>query len=100
MKKAELEKLFAVLFLRNANQDRFGGMLLEYRKAYASNDNKYPDTLSVMIDVMRQQPLKSKKKSNKNQDDKNGDKDGNKDPDKGATSFAQDKEDGEYRFLL
>ena len=63
VKKNELDKLLSVLFLHNANHDRFGELLVEYRKAYAKKDVKYPQDLSSMMDVMIRQPLRKKKKA-------------------------------------
>ena len=62
VKKKELDKPLYAFFLHNANHDRFGEILVEYRKAYANKDVKYPQDLSSMMDVVRQQPLKKKKK--------------------------------------
>ena len=56
MKAESWEEFIAVLFLRNSNHARFSGMLLEFRKSYANNDDKYPKNLMSMVDVMRQQP--------------------------------------------
>ena len=52
-KEEETDKFTAVPFLRNANYDQYGELLLEYRKAYANSEERYPKTLSAMVDVMR-----------------------------------------------
>ena len=57
IKKNELDKMMSVLFLRNANHERFGELLVEYRKAYANKEVKYPQKLSNMMYVMRKQPI-------------------------------------------
>ena len=61
MKRQELDKFMAILFLRNAEQDRFGEMMVEYRKSFANKDNKYQSCVPDMIDIMRQQPEKKRK---------------------------------------
>ena len=77
--------MMSVLFLRNANHERFGELLVDYRKAYANKEVKYPQNLSDMIDVMRQQPIKKKKKASPGKSpEKEKDKEG-----EGASSFAQ-----------
>ena len=54
LKDQAWEEFIAVMFLRNANHARFSGMLLDFRKLYANNDDKYPKNLKTMVDVMRQ----------------------------------------------
>ena len=61
MKRQELDKFMAILFLRNAEQDRFGEMMVKYPKSFANKDNKYPQSVPDMIDVMLQQPEKKRK---------------------------------------
>ena len=63
IKRKEFGKMMSVLFLRNANHERFGELLVEYRKAYANKDIKYLQNLSNMMDVMRQQPIRKRKTS-------------------------------------
>ena len=62
VKMKELDKLLAVLFLHNANHERFGELLVDYWKAYVNKDIKYPQNVLNMIDIIRQQPLNKKKK--------------------------------------
>ena len=62
VKSKELQKFMATLFLRNANHERFGDLLLDYRKAYAAKEVTYPSNMQTMMDVMRQQPIKKKRK--------------------------------------
>ena len=83
VKKQELDKFIAVLFLRNASQERFGELLVEYRKAFANKDTKYPQDLNSMMDVMRQQPSRKKKKITKTPKSEEKDEEG-----LGATSLA------------
>ena len=104
VKSRELDKFLAVLFLRNANHERFGDLLFEYRKEFANNEEKYPKDLKTMMDVMRQQTIK-KEKSKSSSAFANGDKDKgkNKEADQGATSFAQvddsGKEEGDGGYV-
>ena len=60
LRKRELNKFEASLFLRNADGDRYGDLLVEYRKAYANKECRYPTSVNDMMDVMRQQPRKNK----------------------------------------
>lgn len=87
--------MIAVLFLRNSKHDRYNKLLVEFRKTYANKECKYPQNITDMIDVMRQQPEKKKPRSPKgnNQRDKDKDqreKDGPKEEEP-ASSFAQTK---------
>lgn len=59
VKSRELDKFLAALFLQNANHERFGDLFLDYRKAYANNEVKYPKDLKTMMDIMRQQQKRS-----------------------------------------
>ena len=74
VKSRELDKFLAVLFLRNANHERFEDLLFEYSKSLANNEEKYPKDLKTMMDVMRQQPIK-KNKSKSPSNSTNRDKD-------------------------
>ena len=60
IKIKELDKLLSVLFLRNANHDRFGELLVEYRQAFTNKDVKSQQNLGTMMDFMCQQSLKKK----------------------------------------
>ena len=60
---------------------------MDYRKAYAGKEVKYPANLQTMMDVMRQQPLKKKKKDSPTK--KSPEKE--KDKEEGASSFATTK---------
>ena len=60
LKKRELNKFEASLFLQNAGDDWYGDFLVEYRKAFANKECRYPSSVSNMVDVMRQQPKKNK----------------------------------------
>ena len=66
-KKKELEKLVAVLFLRNSDPDRYGELLTDYRRQYANDFDVYPKTLEGVINVMRQMPPKKKKSQPKSE---------------------------------
>ena len=83
VKKDSWDEFISVLFLRNSNHARFSGMMLDFRKSFANNDDKYPKDLLSMMDVMRQQPEPKKTRqptTNKDQD---------KDKEDGASNFAQ-----------
>ena len=58
VKSTELQKFMSELFLRNADHERFGELLVEFRKAYAAKEVKHPADMWTMMDVMRQQPVK------------------------------------------
>ena len=88
LKGEELNKFMAILFLRNAEEDRFGEMMIEYRKSFANKDNKYPKSVPDMIDVMRQQP--EKKRKQKYPPTKKVESPTKKE-EESASSFAQDK---------
>ena len=86
VKKDSWNEFISVLFLRNSNHQRFSSMMLEFRKGYANNDDRYPKSLLSMMDVMRQQPeIKKPRPTLPTISD--GDK--NKNQGDGATSFAQ-----------
>ena len=92
MKQQELDKFVAILFLRNAEQDRFGEMMVEYCRSFANKDNKYPQSVPDMIDVIRQQPenkLKQKVSPQKKVESPT------KKEEESASSFAQSKNRGE-----
>ena len=80
-----------VLFLRNYEQDRFGEMMIEYCKSFANNDNKYPHSLSGMIDVMRQHPNKQKTSPHKKMEPPT------KKEEESASSFSQNQKKGEQK---
>ena len=84
VKKSELNKFEAALFLRNANHDRYGDLLIEYRKAYANKECRYPKSMHDMMDVMRQQPDGEKNPANPTPDTSLNDND----EDLGESSFA------------
>ena len=83
VKAESWDEFVSVLFLRNSNQARFSSMMLDFRKNFANNDDKYPKDLLSMMDVMRQQPEPKKTRQSTG-------KDTDKDKDKaGASSFLQ-----------
>ena len=94
MKRQELDKFMAILFLRNAEQDRFGEMMVEYRKSFANKDNKYPQSVPDMIDVMCQQP--EKKRKQKTSPHKKLEPPTKKE-EKSASSFVQKQKKGEQK---
>ena len=59
------EDIKVALFLQNADGDRYGDLLVEYRKAFANKECRYPSSVSNMMDVMRQQPRKDPSKEEK-----------------------------------
>ena len=94
VKKKNWERLIAVLFLRNAEHGRYNELLIDYRKAFANKECKYPQNITDMIDVMRQQPGKRKPRpkenNNRDKDKDQREKDESKE-DVPASSFAQTK---------
>ena len=83
------ERFKSILFLRNAESARFGDLLVDYRKEYANNIDKYPEDLQTMVDVMWQQPEKKCKPPTKPQPKKEEEKEKRD----AASSFAQKEED-------
>ena len=57
----ELNNCMSVLLLRNSDQERFREMMVDYRKSFANEDNKYPSSMLDMMDVMRKQPMRKRK---------------------------------------
>ena len=53
VKKSELSKFEVSLFLRNADSDRYSDLLVEYRKAYANKECKYPNSMNSMMNGMQ-----------------------------------------------
>ena len=53
-KEKELDKFITIMFLGNTDQESFGDLLVEYRRVLANNENKYPATMVIMMDAMRQ----------------------------------------------
>ena len=68
------DRFKAILFLRNAESTQFGDLLIDYRKEFANNIDKYPADLQTMVDVMRQQPKRKQKPLAKLQPKKDKDK--------------------------
>ena len=58
-----MDNFMDILFLRNADKDRFGEMLVDFRKSYANKENRYPQSMANIMDVMRQQSEKRKTKT-------------------------------------
>ena len=92
LKKDVTGRFMAILFLRNAEQSRFGEMLLEYRKAFANKEDKYPRTIPDMVDVMRKMPEKKRK-----QVQKPPGKEKEKEKDTSASSFTTKEKGGEEK---
>ena len=74
----------------------FVKLLVEYWKAFVNRDIKYPQNVSTMMDVIRQEPLKKKKKVKTTvktpEKEKEKDKEG-----EGASSYATKKDGkGDY----
>ena len=61
VEKKGMDNFMAMLFLRNVDQVRFGEMLVDFRKSYTNKDNRYPQSVADMMDVMCQQPEKRNK---------------------------------------
>ena len=45
VKQNETDKFLAALFLRNTNYERYGELLVEYCKAYANSEERYPKNI-------------------------------------------------------
>ena len=87
-----MEQFYAVLFLRNSDQSRYGKLVEDYCLAYAGEENKYPRKLSTMIDIMRAQPKKKSTNKKPNNRDKGNDKSRNKDKNSiPEASFGQEE---------
>ena len=56
--KSEMEKFWAMLYLKGADQGRYGGLLTEWRQAFANNRDLYPENIYTMVDIMRVMPVK------------------------------------------
>ena len=82
----------AIIFLRNAEQSRFGEMLFEYRKAFANKEDRYPRKIPDMVDIMRIIPEKKQKQTTKSPG-----KEKEKEKDKSASSFAMKEKSGEKK---
>ena len=80
MKKKVLDRFYAVMFLRNSDQKKYGNLLKEFRQSYANKRDIYPENLSDMFEVMRTVRVPMKKDKNKGGDDEIP---------PGADSFAQ-----------
>ena len=50
-----------VLFLINAKNDMFGDMVVDYEKLHANENNRYPQLVPDMMDIVRQHPEKKRK---------------------------------------
>ena len=95
MKENAMKKFWGLLFLKQADQSKYGHLLKEFRQAYANKQRDlYPEDLSDMFEVMRTVNVKKKpRKPRSGNQDKDKDKQSN-DPQPGAESFAQ-QGDGE-----
>lgn len=60
-KGREMDKFWAMLYLRGADQSRFGSLLTEWRQAFANNRDLYPEDLNTVVDIMRVMPVKKTK---------------------------------------
>ena len=103
MEENHWDRFKVIHILRSADPTRFGDLLLDYRKEYANNIEKYPADLQTMVDVLRQQPEKRRKTSDKPKPRGSEDKD--KEKRNATSSFAQNDDDVacvccEYRDCL
>ena len=69
-------------------------MLLEYQKAFANKEDKYPRTIPDMVDVMRQMPEKKRKPVQK---PPGKEKEKEKEKDTNASSFSTEEKSGEKK---
>ena len=70
VQKKAMDNFMAMLFLSNFNKDRFGEMLVDFMKSYANKDNKYPQLVADIVNIMRQQPERRKKQKPSKDKDK------------------------------
>ena len=91
MKKKVLAKFFALMFLKQSNQDRYAHLLKEFRQSYANNQRDlFPQDLSSMFGVMRTVEVGHKKKKTANQSPKSV-----TEVSLGAESFAQSRKESD-----
>ena len=67
LKSKALKKFFALMFLKQSDQQRYGRLLKEFRQSYANSQRDiYPEDLTSMFEVMRTVKVKkpAKKKGN------------------------------------
>ena len=89
MKTEALEKFWSLLFLKQADQSKYGHLLKEFRQSYANGQRDlYPVDLASMFEVMRTVNVKQKSKQPKKNNDEKKDEQST-DPQQGAESFAQ-----------
>ena len=53
-----METFMATLFVLYLEEGRFGDILIHYQKVFTNTENKYPNNLLDMIDIMHQSPKK------------------------------------------
>ena len=64
MKKKVLAKFFAILFLKQRNQNNYLNLLKEFRQSYANDQRDlFPKDLTSMFDVMRMVEFDKRKRS-------------------------------------
>jgi hypothetical protein len=89
-KKDFFGRYTAYLFLHNANQEKYGSCLREYRNSYANKKDEYPTTLNDAIDILDQRRFDRKPKNkHKKKGGRDGADDGTNTVPPGDTSFAQ-----------
>ena len=54
MKSEAFKKFMAILFLRASDQEKYGKMQDDYRMDYANKLINYPNSVTRMVDIMRQ----------------------------------------------
>ena len=64
-RKSEMDKFWAMLYLKGADQGRYGSLLTEWRQSFANNQDLYPENIHTMVDIMRVMPVKKVKKGPK-----------------------------------
>ena len=53
LKTAEMDKFWAMLFLRGSDQLRFGGLMTEWSQAYTNKRDHYTTIIANIVNVMR-----------------------------------------------
>jgi len=91
MIEESFETYSTAVFLRGANQRKYGTLMEGYRGQYSGGRNHYPTTLLNAVDALRTHKADDKKKSKDAQ--KKSDKYASKDDGTGENIFAQSLND-------
>ena len=70
LKTAEMDKFWAMLFIKGSDQSRFGVLMTELCQSYANSRDLYPTKLSNIVDVRRIIPQNKKERGEGSKNDK------------------------------